>query len=191
MIKKCEYCGKEFEQSKRRKRFCCIECYRKFKSVNKIGSEIKYKFLGTTTKNSKIYNIWCGILRRCYNKNQRSFNNYGLRGITVCDNWKDFKNFYDWAIANGYKDGLSIERINVNGNYCPENCTWITMKEQAKNKTNNIWVEYNGKSLILKDVANLENVNYKDLWRMYKIKNDIKEALKICYIHKQKRGSRT
>jgi hypothetical protein len=65
------------------------------------------------------------------------------------------------------------------------------MKEQAKNKTNNIWVEYNGKSLILKDVANLENVNYKDLWRMYKIKNDIKEALKICYIHKQKRGSRT
>lgn len=189
MIKKCEICGKEL--GKRQKKFCCYECYWKYKALHKIGSHIKYDFLETTTKDSKIYSIWSSILRRCYNKNQKCYERYGGRGITICNDWKDFKNFYDWAINNGYKDGLSIERINVNGNYCPENCTWITMKEQAKNKTNTIWVEYNGKSLILKDVANLENVNYKDLWRMYKIKNDIKEALKICYIHKQKRGSRT
>lgn len=91
-----------------------------------------------------LYSHWVNMKTRCLNKNNVKYKNYGGRGITICEEWFDFKKFYDWAMSNGYKQGLSIERINVNGNYCPENCTWITMIEQASNKTTNTYIEYNG-----------------------------------------------
>ena len=79
-----------------------------------------------------------GMISRCYNQKADSYNAYGGRGIKICDEWKNKEtgmlNFYNWAVANGYKDGLTIERIDVDGNYCPENCTWITPKEQYYNK---------------------------------------------------------
>ena len=94
---------------------------------------------------TNLYKKWKYMKRRCYSLNSCRYKNYGARGITVCDEWRDdFKNFYKWAINNGYQEGLSIERIDVNGNYCPENCKWILLKEQAKNKQNSVIVEING-----------------------------------------------
>lgn len=85
------------------------------------------------------YKKWQGMKRRCYEKENRQYKNYGGRGIVICDEWlgeHGFENFYSWAMRNGYRDGLSIERKNVNGDYCPENCCWIPLPEQSRNKTN-------------------------------------------------------
>ena len=94
---------------------------------------------------SRIYKIWINMKSRCYNINTKSYKDYGRKGIRVCSEWKnDFKNFYDWAILNGYKDNLTIDRINVNENYKPSNCRWVNKKEQANNTTRNHYIELNG-----------------------------------------------
>ena len=83
---------------------------------------------------------------RCLNKKNPAFKNYGGRGISVCAEWiSDFMNFYTWAINNGYNDNLSIDRINNNGNYEPNNCRWADKKEQGRNKRNNVIVIINDK----------------------------------------------
>ena len=97
--------------------------------------------------------------KRCYSPNSDRYKNYGARGITICDEWKnDYSNFYKWAYNNGYNDNLTIERIDINGNYEPSNCTWISIKDQAKNRTSNKWVY-------------LDDVKYSpsELERIYKI----------------------
>lgn len=85
-------------------------------------------------RGTRLHNIWLGMRSRCHSKGHSGFKNYGGRGITVCDEWDDYCVFKDWAISNGYADNLTIDRIDVNGNYEPSNCRWVTYKEQAKNK---------------------------------------------------------
>lgn len=87
---------------------------------------------------TKIYRKWQGMKQRCYDEKCRSYKDYGGRGIIVCQEWpgeSGFNNFYKWALGNGYINGLTIERKDVNGDYCPENCCWIPLSEQARNKT--------------------------------------------------------
>ena len=94
-----------------------------------------------------LFSKWQDIKNRCYNKNRNKYKIYGARGIKICDEWaNDFENFYKWAISNGWKEHLTIERINVNGNYEPSNCCWIPFKEQAKNKTTSHLITINGKT---------------------------------------------
>lgn len=93
----------------------------------------------------RIYGIWRGMKSRCQDTDNKKYHNYGGRGINVCKEWQDVKIFYKWALENGYEEDLTIERINVNGNYEPSNCTWATWKEQANNKTNSLFIEHEGR----------------------------------------------
>lgn len=97
------------------------------------------------SRHTRLYSIWTNMKTRCHNANTRSYQDYGMRGIKICDEWsEDFTKFEAWAHSNGYQDNLTIERVNVNGNYEPENCTWIPAEEQSNNKTNTRRVELNG-----------------------------------------------
>lgn len=94
---------------------------------------------------TRIYRIWKGMKNRCCNENIPQYSDWGGRGITVCDEWKhDFKSFYEWAVNNGYDEKLSIDRIDNNEGYCPENCRWVTEKEQALNRRSNVYITHNG-----------------------------------------------
>lgn len=96
---------------------------------------------------TRLYTIWIGMKQRCFYKKHKHFKRYGGRGITVCDEWKDsFESFYKWAMENGYSDELTIDRIDVNGNYCPENCRWATYKEQNNNTSSSHFLTYNGET---------------------------------------------
>lgn len=117
---------------------------------------------------TKLYGVWAAMIRRCENPNQKYYPDYGGRGITVCEEWrKDFVVFRDWANSNGYKEGLTIDRIDVNGNYEPSNCRWVTMKVQAQNRRNTIKIFHDGRYYTLREIAEFGNLKVRTVIGRY------------------------
>lgn len=109
---------------------------------------------------TRLHTIWHSMKGRCLYKSTNQYKNYGGRGIKVCNDWeKDFVSFYNWAIDNGYKDGLTLDRIDVNGNYEPSNCRWVTRNEQYKNTTTNRFITYKGETKTLTEWCRKYNIN--------------------------------
>ena len=102
---------------------------------------------------TRIYKCWRNMLDRCENEKNKEYKNYGGREIQVCSEWHDFSKFYEWAVANGYKNSLTIERMDVNKGYSPENCIWADLYTQARNRTDNRKISFKGKTQIITDWA--------------------------------------
>ena len=119
---------------------------------------------GVTKEYKRLYKIWRGMIDRCYNPNDMHHRDYYDRGITICPEWRhDFIAFKEWAFSHGYNETLTIDRIDVNGNYEPDNCRWATNKQQQNNKRNNVRYNYNGEQLTLSEIADRCNIEYGTL----------------------------
>lgn len=131
-------------------------------------------------KNQRIYNIWINMRQRCKNMNDINYKNYGGRGITIYKEWdEDFQKFYDWSIANGYSDELTIDRMNNNGNYEPSNCRWATQEIQQNNRRNNIRINIYGENLTIKEISEKYNISKKILVARYN--HGILEEKRLLY----------
>ena len=130
------------------------------------------------TDSQRLYMIWKAMRERCYTKSCKKYKDYGLKGIKLCVDWyNDFHSFEKWAIENGYEKDLTIERKNINKDYCPENCTWISLKEQAKNRSNNHKITCNGKTMILQDWADEVGIDSATIRRRLKSGWSVEDAL--------------
>lgn len=131
--------GHDFNKNRKSCGHCGESKFKSEKRTNKQSIKaIKVK-KPKRTENKRLYNIWAGMRYRCNSEKSRNFKYYGARGIKVCKEWdcsEGYEKFFKWAMANGYKDNLSIDRINVDGNYCPENCRWADAITQARNRRN-------------------------------------------------------
>lgn len=126
---------------------------------------------------SRLYHTWTLMRSRCYNPNDKRYSCYGGRGITICDQWGEFVNFQTWALSHGYSEGLSIERINNDGNYEPRNCTWIPLPEQARNRRNNHFISHNGVTKILAEWAKATGLSQSAIRFRLKYGWSVEEAL--------------
>lgn len=127
--------------------------------------------------NTRLFRIWDSMKRRCYTKTKDSYPLYGGRGIEVCDEWKsDFMAFYEWSMSNGYDDNLTIDRIDVNGNYCPENCRWVDFYTQNNNKRDNVVLKYNNEVHTVAEWARISGINERTLRGRLKRGYSIKDA---------------
>lgn len=129
----------------------------------------------------ELYPRWNGMLQRCENKKQSSYRNYGGRGIKVCAEWHDVKNFIEWAYSNGYEKELSIDRIDANGNYEPSNCRWVTMKEQSFNKTNSVKVTFNRETKCIMEWAEELKIPRSNVSRYHKKGIDYDKLIEKYY----------
>jgi len=131
---------------------------------------------------TRLFRIWTGMKTRCYNQNDHAYMRYGGRGITICEEWLDFKTFHDWAMNNGYLDALTIERKELSGNYEPSNCIWDTMKTQANNRRNSHYITYMGITKTMKQWADELGMPYQNLFSRIKLGWSTDEALSIPMI---------
>lgn len=127
---------------------------------------------------TRLYKTWDIMRQRCFNPNDHAYRHYGARGISICEEWNDFLVFKQWALENGYRDDLTIDRIDVYGNYEPSNCRWADLNTQANNKTTSHYLEYNGKKQTIAQWAKEMNIPIGTLHkRITKFNWDIESAL--------------
>ena len=131
------------------------------------------------------------MMARCYRAKSAHYDLYGGRGITVCDEWHDEETFGTWAEASGFQKGLTIERKDVNGNYCPENCTWATPKQQANNRRNTIFLEWNGQRKSVHQWADELGVSASTLKNRYYLGWSVEEILTLSVSRRKPRRGNT
>ena len=127
-----------------------------------------------------LYHVFLTMHSRCDNPNTKSYHRYGGRGIKVCDEWRrasGFQAFYDWAMRNGYQEGLTIDRIDTDGDYEPSNCRWVTHKVQNNNRKNNRLIEYDGNTYTLSELSEISVVEYTTLQNRLNVGWDVETAI--------------
>ena len=152
----------------------------------------KHKKTGT-----RIYNIYREMKTRCYNKNDYHYKWYGEKGIKICDEWlNSFISFYNWSIENGYKDDLTIDRIDNNKNYEPNNCRWVSHKIQCQNRKSNVFITINGETKILTEWSRISGIDRKAKERKLKkgytgekLLQQVKAPCKLKIIQKNLNGN--
>lgn len=122
------------------------------------------------SSDTKLFAVWCSMRFRCNNPNDKSYHNYGARGIRVCDEWTNsFSSFYNWALSNGYNDGLTIDRINNDGNYEPSNCRWTSRKVQGNNSRKNRLITIDNETKTLSQWCEQLGLRYQTIeMRLYR-----------------------
>lgn len=135
---------------------------------------------------TRLYEIWRTMKKRCTNPKHGQYRNYGGRGIQLCEEWKDFRLFYEWAIKSGYADNLTLERIDNGDNYSPENCRWATIKEQANNRRSNHIIEYAGERLTLAQWSEKLGVSWACLYERLRKGWTIERALTTPHPRKRR-----
>lgn len=138
-------------------------------------------------KHSRLYDIWCHMKERCYYPPYEHYDRYGGRGIKVCNEWEqDFSAFQTWALANGYSEHLTIDRINNDGNYEPANCRWISIQRQERNRCDTVFVLFRGQKMSLHDATDALNINYKSAWQRYRDGEKIADGIRPILSFKEK-----
>lgn len=141
--------------------------------IRSCGKCITHKPPNTQThgmSNTRLYQVWHGMKQRCNPKDINHKSRYSSRGIKVCEDWANsFEKFYQWALMNGYQEGLTIDRINNDGIYEPSNCRWTTTYVQARNRRTNVMVEHNGRILCISDWEKELGYGNDSLGRRYRM----------------------
>ena len=137
----------------------------------------KNHFIHGFTNKERLYNIWKSMRQRCRNRNGNRSKSYVDKGITVCEEWSEYSSFRKWALANGYKEGLTLDRIDNDGHYEPSNCRWVTYAVQANNKSSNHYLEFEGRTRTLSEWSKEVGISNDTLKRRIYSGWDIEKAL--------------
>ena len=118
---------------------------------------------------TKLWDTYYGMKSRCYDKTDKRYSDYGGRGIELCPEWlENFENFVSWSLENGFDDNLQIDRIDNDSGYSPQNCRWISIKENCRNRRSNVMIEYQGKMITLVELSEILNIPYKTAYSKYR-----------------------
>jgi hypothetical protein len=149
----------------------------RLKEQTKIGCGcLRGKATRHCESNTKLYRVWDSMVRRCHSATHKAYGRYGARGIRVCDDWRDYVNFRNWAKTSGYMEGLTIERINNNLGYNSNNCCWATRKQQQNNRSACVYVTYRGETKTITEWAEALDVSIAKVYRMLKSNDQAKRT---------------
>lgn len=144
----------------------CIQREKASNSIKMYNNSDSYKGVPSRRTHgmseTRLYSEWLSMRNRCYNKKNKTYRFYGGAGIDVCDEWNNSaESFINWSLQNGYSDSLTIDRIDVKKGYYPDNCRWITAKEQSRNKRNTLWIEHDGETKSFVEWCEIFGIRYE------------------------------